>query len=565
MASIHYRLSCEPKSEGEQGVVMAIPDVHGELIHRLEPRASQLPGEPVIAEQRVGDALPFRSRQPSRHKGVNFGHVGFNHHRPPGNHHHHAFHRPAHVVYGGAAGSGDGEIGAVAEHLRVGHLADDDYGVGETAGLDESRLVCQAEICQWILEQSHRKFNPQYPLHSVVDPAHRDNNQNYVVLQNVLFSVRRVSNPVNALPIRDDKPLQVHKNCSNFRLSDIANRIVLGNESFIALTLNLSLFLRKPVTRHMNAEQVLYVDHSVALVNALNRPTIPNKMLRAGSDFRPLHTKIYTRNKISPGNDFCHHLHNLVVFAVAFVATPPSRVSTYLDQNNNQESNNIKAGMRGEHDVSSTYCNARSKSVRDASGSDFKCSCSSNPLHEFWIPDVACREGWGSNLMKMSIPIVSLDTTFCFCLETKPEREQGIVVGIPHIHWELVDRLEPSSSELTCEPVVTKQEISDALAFSSRKPSRDNCIYLVNIGLHHNRAARDDDHHASDCATDIVDNAGPGFSYRKIRAVTKHLCIGKLPDNNNGIIEVVGTHKLRVGIFLVDNLCRRINRSFHRR
>lgn len=51
----------------------------------------------------------------------------------------------------------------------------------------------------------------------------------------------------------------------------------------------------------MNAEQVLYVDHSVALVNALNRPTIPNKMLRAGSNFRPLHTKIYTRNKINPG------------------------------------------------------------------------------------------------------------------------------------------------------------------------------------------------------------------------------------------------------------------------
>nr|GMD25986.1 rplT [Ipomoea batatas] len=265
----------------------------------------------------------------------------------------------------------------------------------------------------------------------------------------------------------------------------------------------------------------------------------------------------------------------------------------------NQAPNNTKAGMCGEHDVPSTYRNARSKSVRDASGSDFKCSCSSNPLHEFWIP--APSGCLGSLYFKYSLsamaakkhktsspkptkgladlPILAtpiqlllsfpnytpLQMNHFFCRETKPEREQGIVVGIANVHRELINRLEPSASELTCEPVVTKQEISDALAFSSRKPSRDNCIYLVNIGLHHNRAARDDDHHASDSATHIVDNAGPGLSYRKIRAVTKHLCIGKLPDNNDGIIEVVGTHKLRVGIFLVDNLCRRINRSFHSR
>lgn len=35
-----------------------------------------------------------------------------------------------------------------------------------------SQLIGQAKISHWILKEAHDKFNPQDPLHSIVNPAH---------------------------------------------------------------------------------------------------------------------------------------------------------------------------------------------------------------------------------------------------------------------------------------------------------------------------------------------------------------------------------------------------------
>jgi hypothetical protein len=119
-----------------------IADVHGQLVHRPEPRPGQLPGEAVVAEQHVADALPLRARQPRRHQRVDDIDERLHHQRPPGDEHNDALDGAAHVPDDVRPGRGDGQVEVVAERLGVGGLADDDDGVAKAGAvlLEECRV-----------------------------------------------------------------------------------------------------------------------------------------------------------------------------------------------------------------------------------------------------------------------------------------------------------------------------------------------------------------------------------------------------------------------------------------
>src|SRR5271169_2060896 len=57
----------------EEGIVAALPDVDGDLLHRARPRVREFAGRGIVSEQDVRHALPLRSREPRCHEGVGEG------------------------------------------------------------------------------------------------------------------------------------------------------------------------------------------------------------------------------------------------------------------------------------------------------------------------------------------------------------------------------------------------------------------------------------------------------------------------------------------------------------
>jgi hypothetical protein len=127
-------LGGDPEAEGEQRVVALVAVVHRQLVHRLEPRPRQLPREPVVPEQHVGDALPLRPRQPRGDQRVHVLHVRLHHQRPARHDEHHALDEPAHVLDHLGPRRRDRQVLVVAGRLRVRRLAHRHHRVVVLAG-----------------------------------------------------------------------------------------------------------------------------------------------------------------------------------------------------------------------------------------------------------------------------------------------------------------------------------------------------------------------------------------------------------------------------------------------
>jgi hypothetical protein len=112
-------LGGEPEAEREQRVVPLVAVVHGQLVHGLEPRARQLPREPIVPEQHVGDALRLRAGQPGRDERVHVVHVRLQHERAAGHDEHDAPDEPAHVLDHLGPRRRDGQVLVVAGRLGV--------------------------------------------------------------------------------------------------------------------------------------------------------------------------------------------------------------------------------------------------------------------------------------------------------------------------------------------------------------------------------------------------------------------------------------------------------------
>lgn len=134
---------------------------------------------------------------------------------------------------------------------------------------------------------------------------------------------------------------------------------------------------------------------------------------------------------------------------------------------------------------------------------------------------------------------------------------------IPHIHWKLINRLEPRAWKLATETIVTKQHIGDSLAFRSRKPGGNQGLYWGNIWLDHDRTAGDDDNNTFHSSTDIINGGWAGVRDCQIQAVSISLCVWELSYYNNGVGEFVCLDIVGVWVLLVDYFGVWINGIFN--
>src|SRR5450432_220998 len=122
-------------SQTEQRVVVLIPRMPGDLLHRTRPGIRQFPRRLEVAKQHVRDARALGARQPGSYHCVRLIQHAAQDHRPPGEqHHHHRDARGLHVGDGIHVLLSQPQIGAVAVALGVGRLADHHHSEGRSRG-----------------------------------------------------------------------------------------------------------------------------------------------------------------------------------------------------------------------------------------------------------------------------------------------------------------------------------------------------------------------------------------------------------------------------------------------
>ena len=139
------------------------------------------------------------------------------------------------------------------------------------------------------------------------------------------------------------------------------------------------------------------------------------------------------------------------------------------------------------------------------------------------------------------------------CRQSKPEGEQRVIMLVSDVHGELVHCPKPGARQLASEAVVSKQHISDTLALGTWQPCSHKSINGLDIRLHLDRPARDDDNDTLDRSADGLDCARARFCDRQIGAVTTGLRVGSLPNYNNGIGEISILNEIGVGVLIVHN------------
>lgn len=137
---IAHWLGLQPEPEGEERVIVGVPNIHRQLIHPLEPGPSELACEAVVTEQDISHALAFASREPCSHEGVHYGDVFLDHQRAPRDHQHHALDGSAHALDYLGPGCRQGQVCVVTHRLGIGRLTHDHNRVGELVGFDVVRI-----------------------------------------------------------------------------------------------------------------------------------------------------------------------------------------------------------------------------------------------------------------------------------------------------------------------------------------------------------------------------------------------------------------------------------------
>lgn len=64
------RLSGQAKPERKERVIVSISNIHGKLIHRLEPSPRKLSCKSIISEEDICNTLSFSSREPCSHESI---------------------------------------------------------------------------------------------------------------------------------------------------------------------------------------------------------------------------------------------------------------------------------------------------------------------------------------------------------------------------------------------------------------------------------------------------------------------------------------------------------------
>lgn len=135
-------------------------------------------------------------------------------------------------------------------------------------------------------------------------------------------------------------------------------------------------------------------------------------------------------------------------------------------------------------------------------------------------------------------------------------------MGISNVHGELIYGFKPSVRQLPSEPIVTKEDIRNSLAFRPREPSSNQGIHQWQIGFDNKWSAGDDDHYALDSPTDVLDCARTWIWKCQIEVVSISFGIWGFPNHNNSIRESIVLYEFRIWILRVDNFARRVNSRF---